>query len=376
MNIMEVISKFGTLLRLVMVVILIESCDQDSSNVSPDSSKNDSTDLNNDSTIITDTIITEVDTVVHADTTTCINGIFTIVNGNSGKVLNVAHSSTQNGANIVQWTSTLAENQKWEISRDDGHYKIISVSSGLALSADKRDTLNGVTIVQQTYLNLASQQWDIAKLENGNYRITNVKSGKDLDVLKGMSFDGADIIQWKNKGTLSQEWALTDGEGSSANGQLKWTWVSSNVPEDSYLRITAAMNAAVERYNHGANWWDRTLTVEYNQGVPTADAVISGHIRFGSQSGSQNERTALHEIAHTFGIGSSWRWDTLLGEGGAFVGEYTNQLIKEYDGVDANIWTGGGHFWPYGLNYNTEWSEENARRHVELVSSMVQDGVY
>jgi glycine/D-amino acid oxidase-like deaminating enzyme len=36
---------------------------------------------------------------------------------------------------------------------------------------------------------------------------------------------------------------------------------------------------------------------------------------------------------------------------------------------------GGGHFWPYGLNYDNEFSNTAADRHVQIVAAMVRDGL-
>lgn len=50
-------------------------------------------------------------------------------------------------------------------------------------------------------------------------------------------------------------------------------------------------------------------------------------------------------------------------------------LLRSFDGQGAVINCGGSHFWPYGLNYDNEWSETNAERHVRMVDAMIQDGI-
>jgi hypothetical protein len=35
----------------------------------------------------------------------------------------------------------------------------------------------------------------------------------------------------------------------------------------------------------------------------------------------------------------------------------------------------GGHFWPYGLNYDNEWSDANAYQHVKMVWAMRASGM-
>ncbi|WP_328339004.1 hypothetical protein OG873_14750 [Streptomyces violaceus] len=163
----------------------------------------------------------------------------------------------------------------------------------------------------------------------------------------------------------------------AAAATITWSLVrASNPTEDqrtAYDAITRAMNAAVARYNNLSDL-GKTITVRYEPGVPTADGNINGTIRFGSNRSYMNERTALHEIAHTIGVGTSSGWSR-LGGSGTWTGGQATALVKQYDGSGAKISTGGGHFWPYGLNYDNEWSATAADRHVHIVAAMVRDGL-
>ncbi|MCX4706193.1 hypothetical protein [Streptomyces sp. NBC_01373] len=140
----------------------------------------------------------------------------------------------------------------------------------------------------------------------------------------------------------------------------------------AYDLITAAMNAAVARYNNLSDL-GKSITVRYDPGVPTADGNINGTIRFGNRS-YMTERTALHEIAHTIGVGTSAGWSALAA-GGTWRGAQATALVKQFDGSGATLSTGGGHFWPYGLNYDNEFSNTAADRHVQIVAAMVRDGL-
>ncbi|MFI9750044.1 hypothetical protein [Streptomyces collinus] len=163
----------------------------------------------------------------------------------------------------------------------------------------------------------------------------------------------------------------------AAAATITWSLVRANNPtadqRSAYDQITKAMNAAVARYNNLSDL-GKTITVRYEPGVPTADGNINGTIRFGSNRSYMNERTALHEIAHTIGVGTSSGWSR-LGGSGTWTGGQATALVKQYDGSGAKISTGGGHFWPYGLNYDNEWSGTAADRHVHIVAAMVRDGL-
>lgn len=162
----------------------------------------------------------------------------------------------------------------------------------------------------------------------------------------------------------------------AAAATITWSLVRASNPtqdqQTAYNLITAAMNAAVARYNNLSDL-GKNITVHYNPGVPTADGNINGTIRFGNR-GYMNERTALHEIAHTIGVGTSSGWSR-LGGSGTWTGVRATALVRQFDGASAKISTGGGHFWPYGLNYDNEYSGTAADRHVRIVAAMVSDGL-
>ncbi|KAL2814144.1 hypothetical protein BJX63DRAFT_431546 [Aspergillus granulosus] len=156
---------------------------------------------------------------------------------------------------------------------------------------------------------------------------------------------------------------------------ITWTLARSSSPtaEEStaYTLIEAAMTAAVARHTR-LGPATKDIYVSYVPGVPTAEANYDGTIRFGSNTAYMNERTALHEISHTLGIGQTAAFNERCASNnwpGA------TALLRSWDGDSAVINCGGGHIWPYGLNYDNEWSETNADRHVLLVNAMIEDGM-
>lgn len=84
--------------------------------------------------------------------------------------------------------------------------------------------------------------------------------------------------------------------------------------------------------------------------VATADGNYNGNIRFGSNRSYMTERTAMHEISHTLGIGQTAAFDTKCA---ANDWATATPLLKSWDGSSAKINCGGGHIWPYGLNVSS-----------------------
>jgi hypothetical protein len=133
-------------------------------------------------------------------------------------------------------------------------------------------------------------------------------------------------------------------------------------------RIVKAMDAAVAVYNKYGEF-DRVLTANWNPGTPTADANFGGWINFGGQIGT---RTALHEIAHTLGVGTCPKWHEFAKDG-KWTGKYAIAQLKELDGPDAVLHCDRQHFWPYGLNYDNEGSPDAFRRNVLMVTALRAD---
>ncbi|KAF2854116.1 hypothetical protein T440DRAFT_388608 [Plenodomus tracheiphilus IPT5] len=162
---------------------------------------------------------------------------------------------------------------------------------------------------------------------------------------------------------------------STTSAALTWTLQKTTNPtadqKDAYTKIEAAMTKAVARY---ARYSDavKTIRVAYVPGVPTAEANYNGDLRFGSNRAYMNERTAMHEISHTLGVGQTAAFDRKCAAGDW---KTALPLLRSWDGSSAKINCGGSHIWPYGLNYDTEWSETNANRHVQLIEAMLTDGM-
>ncbi|KAF2672502.1 hypothetical protein BT63DRAFT_438283 [Microthyrium microscopicum] len=132
---------------------------------------------------------------------------------------------------------------------------------------------------------------------------------------------------------------------------------------DAYTHIESVMRTAIARYSKYATRPNKNITVQYVPSVATADGNFNGNLRFGKGRQYMNERTALHEIAHTLGIGQTKAFDTRCAANNWPSG---TKLLRTWDGPNAKINCGGGHIWPYGLNYDKEMSETNAVRHCSM----------
>jgi hypothetical protein len=144
-------------------------------------------------------------------------------------------------------------------------------------------------------------------------------------------------------------------------GHLNYTLSQAASPTadqtDAYKTITCAMDMAVAYYNCYANITG-SVRVTYDTSVATADGNINGSIRFGAGRQYMTCATSMHEIAHTQGIGTASQWASHV-SGGLFVGA---NAAAQLQAINATLSTplytelhaDSMHFWPYGLNYDTE----------------------
>lgn len=146
----------------------------------------------------------------------------------------------------------------------------------------------------------------------------------------------------------------------------------NNDEREAYALIEAAMDSAVFLYNKYSDL-SKHIEVYYSTGVPTAEASSNGDLRFGKDRNYMYVGTAMHEMAHTMGMGTTSEYKAMFKDG-VFQGEKAQALLKEIDGPDAVLKGDSQHFWPYGINYRSEVkSEQDLINHVKIVNAMYQD---
>lgn len=141
--------------------------------------------------------------------------------------------------------------------------------------------------------------------------------------------------------------------------------------QDAYKRITAVMDSAVKLYNTYSNL-SKFINVYYAPGVPTAEASSNGDLRFGENRSYMVVPTAMHEMAHTLGVGTTSEYAATCVDG-VFRDDKVQAKLREMDGPNAELHCDRQHIWPYGLNQASEAkSEQDLINHVILVETIYQ----
>ncbi|WP_331726630.1 RICIN domain-containing protein [Streptomyces uncialis] len=133
-----------------------------------------------------------------------------LINVNSGKALTVSGASTDNGANVDQWTYYPSQpNQHWHLADTGNGHSLTNANSGKALTVHGATTDDGANVDQWTYKNQANQHWHLEDTGNG-YKLTNANSGKALTVHGASTDDGGNVDQWSDAGYTNQRWYIQD----------------------------------------------------------------------------------------------------------------------------------------------------------------------
>ena len=146
----------------------------------------------------------------------------------------------------------------------------------------------------------------------------------------------------------------------------------SSDEQDAYKRITTVMDSAVKLYNTYSNL-SKFINVYYSPGVPTAEASSNGDLRFGENRSYMVVPTAMHEMGHTMGIGTTQEyWDVC--KDGVFRNDKVQAKLRELDNDPTKeLHCDSQHIWPYGLNQASEAkSEKDLINHVILVETIYQ----
>lgn len=137
---------------------------------------------------------------------------------------------------------------------------------------------------------------------------------------------------------------------------------------DKYRLIKIAMDSACAYYNKYTPFV-KDIWVYYDAGIPTAQASYLGSIGFGSNTTYMWVGTAIHEMAHYFGSGTTTTWQSLMSTkvwagaaGTAFLQNLSGEVLKG----DTQ------HYWPYGINYKSEITNlgSQAVQHTALINAV------
>ncbi|MEV4497842.1 ThuA domain-containing protein [Micromonospora arborensis] len=136
---------------------------------------------------------------------------YTVTAQHSNKLMDVSGVSTADGAQITQWASTGANNQRWQaVDAGNGALYLKAVHSGKCVEVVGSSTAAGAFLQQATCNNGNQQKFTAtATGTSGVYTVKSVLSGLCVDVNGAATTDGARLLQWTCHSAANQQWRFT-----------------------------------------------------------------------------------------------------------------------------------------------------------------------
>jgi hypothetical protein len=136
--------------------------------------------------------------------------VYTLVNPNSGKALEVRGGGSADGTAVDIATVNASPAQQWQInSNANGTYSLANPASGKYLDVIGAGTVDSTGIDIYAGNGTPAQQWQIGLNPDGSYTLVNPNSGKALDVVGAGTADGTGVDIYTVNGTPAQNWRLT-----------------------------------------------------------------------------------------------------------------------------------------------------------------------
>ena len=137
-------------------------------------------------------------------------------------VLDVWAARRDNGANVQLWNANLSAAQKWRVSYDsEGLATITNVASGKVLDAQWGSSRPGTNVAQWSGNGSRAQKWKIVTGDKGRITIVSALDPSIvLDISAGGRFSGANVQLWTANGSDAQSFAFIPTKPAvSAEGQ-------------------------------------------------------------------------------------------------------------------------------------------------------------
>ncbi|GAA2207427.1 hypothetical protein GCM10009850_028850 [Nonomuraea monospora] len=239
------------------------------------------------------------------------NGVYVLASGSSGKCVEVAGSSPDNGAPLTQIAcSTTATNQQFKAIAQGSVYNLANVASGRCIDVPNSTTTSGTQLQQWGCGDgtKPNQQWTFttSTAATGKYLIKNVATGLCLSNKDGSTAGGNPIVQETCSDLARMQW--TFNPTSSGGG----TPTVASDGTGRYRTVQAAIDA-----------------------VPSGN---TGRVVITIKPGSYREIVTLNKPYVTLqGLGSSPADTLIVNNRSAYTSGTSGSFTAQVSGRDATL---------------------------------------
>ncbi|MFG1643265.1 RICIN domain-containing protein [Amycolatopsis sp. NPDC049252] len=119
--------------------------------------------------------------------------------------VDVAGSSSDAGAAVIQWPINDGQNQEWTLVGKTYGSWLVNYATGKCLSVPGASLAAGAPLVQYPCSDVAHEEWALEPVDSGTaYVLRNANSHQVIDVPGGTGNWGTQLEQWPSNGNPNQ----------------------------------------------------------------------------------------------------------------------------------------------------------------------------
>lgn len=240
------------------------------------------------------------------------NGLYSIVNVNSGKVVEVSGGKTADASKVAQYADNGSLSQHWSLRQSDsGSYVLLSNKTGKALGIASGKAESGKQLQIYTPNGTAAQEWSFTEratmrdridsfaqenkgtIEPGVYAIGTIGAERQVLDVKGASQENkANVQLYASNGANAQRWRISEDE----QGYLTIT----NVGSGRVLDINGASKengANVQQYSSNGSYAQKWIAVENADGSITFYSALKEDFVLDAKGGKTANSTNIDAYA-------------------------------------------------------------------------------
>lgn len=149
---------------------------------------------------------------------TITEGTYVIRSVMTNKCIDVASSSTADGAKVQQWDCNGTNAQRFRVApTSGGYFSIINVNSSKALDIKEGSTAANALVHQWGYGGGANQQFRFVKEVGNEFSIRARHTDMSIDVYWGNTANGTELVQYPYEQRTNQRWTFDRIDGGGGN---------------------------------------------------------------------------------------------------------------------------------------------------------------
>ncbi|MBZ4412497.1 RICIN domain-containing protein [Myxococcus sp. XM-1-1-1] len=159
----------------------------------------------------------QVESAAIVDTITA--GTYVIRSVMTNKCIDVASSSTADGAKVQQWDCNGTNAQRFVVTpTSGGYFSIINVNSNKALDIKEASVAANALVHQWSYGGGTNQQFRFVKEVGSEFSIRARHTDMAIDVYWGNTTNGTELVQYPYEQRTNQRWTFDRVDGGGGTG--------------------------------------------------------------------------------------------------------------------------------------------------------------